>query len=68
MRPGALEANCFAIHTVNQDPIGFDVKVADDLSCGAMAVCCHGHEAVVSNPEFLKRCMPRSCATTTAFL
>ena len=28
VRPGALEANRFAIHTVNQDPIGFDVKVA----------------------------------------
>ena len=28
VRPGALEANRFTIHTVNQDPIGFDVKVA----------------------------------------
>ena len=24
---GTLEANCFTVHAVNQDPIGFDMKV-----------------------------------------
>ncbi len=32
VRTGALEANYFAIHTVNQDPIGFDMKVAAGLT------------------------------------